>query len=119
MSALRRSYMKTFKLWLANKMFSYLFPITGLDKVVTVNKQGFLYLNGNLLTPEQRSTLKAEVRLFRNTQVWDILSSSLKYQGQKLAFNDSKELQDLLNAKMILYTVSVQENILKKIENSK
>ncbi len=102
-----------------NRMFEYLFPIHTVDKIVTYNKQGYLYLNGVLLSPEQRSNLKSEARMFKNTQIWDILSATLKHQAQKLAFNDSKDLQDLLNAKMILYTISVQENILKKIEDAK
>jgi len=119
MPPLRGKPMKKLKLWVLNRMFEYLFPIHVMDKVLTYNKQGYLYLNGVLLSPTERSNLQNELRYFQNTQLWDILSASLKHQAQKLAFNESKDVQDLLNAKMILYTISVQENILKKIDQAK
>ncbi len=119
MPALRRIIMKKFKIWLLNKALSHLFPVFEMDRVFTADKQGHLFLNGELVTDKQKGSLKGEVRMFKNTQIWDILSASLKYQAQKLAFNESKDLQDLLNAKMVLWTISVQEGILKKIEESK
>ena len=90
-----------------------------MDKVLTTSKSGHLFLNGELITDRQRGELQAAVRMFRNTYLWEIMTDTLKHQAQKLAFNDSKDLQDLVNAKMVLWTISVQEGIIKKIENSK
>ncbi len=101
---------------LLNYALRHLFPVFKMDKVMTASKSGHLFLNGELVTEKRKDSLKAQVRMVRNTEIWEILENSLKHQAQKLAFDDSKELQDLLNAKMILYTISVQENILKKIE---
>jgi len=111
--------MKKFKLWLLRKALSHLFPVFRMDKVVTADKQGHLFINGELVTDKQKGSLQAAVRMFRNTELWEIVTATLKYQAQQLAFNESKDLQDLLNAKMMLYTISVQENILKKIEKAK
>ncbi len=111
--------MKRFKLWLFNKTLEHLFPIFKVEKVLTASKSGHLFLGGELVTEKQKNSLKGQVRMLRNTQIWEVLTESLKHQAQKLAFNDSKDLQDLMNAKMILYTISVQENILKKIEDAR
>ena len=68
---------------------------------------------------KRKASLQAQARMMRNTEIWEIMTATLKHTAQKIAFNDSKDQQDLLNAKMILYTISVQENIIKKIEDSK
>lgn len=112
-------WISNLKLRLLNYALRHLFPVFKVEKVLTANKLGYLFLGGELLAPKQRESLKAQVRMVRNSQIWDIMSNTLKHQAQKLAFDDSQTLQDLLNAKMILYTISVQENIIKMIENSK
>ncbi len=106
-------------MWVLRKTLAHLFPVFEIEKVLTVSKSGHLFLNGQIVTEQQKQSLQAAARMFRNTQLWEVLTSSLKSQAQKLAFNQSKDLQDLLNAKMILYTVDVQENILKKIEGAR
>lgn len=111
--------MNRFKIWLLNLALRHLFPIFSVDKVLTASKSGHLFLNGELVTEKQKNSLKAQARMFRNTQLWEVMTITLKAQAQKLAFNDSKDFQDLLNAKMMLYTIEVQENIIKKIENAK
>ncbi len=111
--------MKTFKLWLLNIALKHLFPVFKAENVLTANKVGNLFLEGKLVTEKRKHSLQAQVRMMRNTEIWEIMTASLKHTAQKLAFNDSKDLQDLLNAKMILYTIDVQENIIKKIEQAK
>ncbi len=119
MPALRRSYMKRFKIWLLNYALRHLFPVFKAERVLTANKIGNLFLDGELVVGKQKDSLKAQVRMLRNTQIWEVLTDSLKHQAQKILFNDSKDLQDVLNAKMMLYTISVQENIIKTIEEAK
>ena len=109
--------MKRFKNWLLNRALEHLFPIFKADKVLTSSESGHLFLNGELISENRKQSLKGQVRMMRNTEIWEILSASLKHQAQLLAFNKSQDLQDLLNAKMMLYTISVQENIIKKIED--
>ncbi len=111
--------MKKFKIGLLNLALRHLFPVFKIENVLTASKSGHIFLNGELITEKRKHSLKAQVRMMHNTELWEILTATLKYQAQKLAFDDSKELQDLLNAKMMLYTISVQENILKRIEEAK
>lgn len=110
---------KRLKTSLLNMVLRHLFPVFKVEQVLTSSKTGHLFLNGELVTEKRKDSLQAQVRMIRNSEIWEILTASLKAQAQKLAFNDSKDLQDLLNAKMILYTIDVQENIIKKIENAR
>ena len=113
------SNMKRFKIWLLNYALQHLFPVFQAERVLTTSKSGHLFLGGELVTEKRKASLQAQARMMRNTEIWEIMTATLKHTAQKIAFNDSKDQQDLLNAKMILYTISVQENIIKKIEDSK
>lgn len=90
-----------------------------LEKILTVNRQGHIYLGGHPIESKKLQDLQHEVRLLRNTALWDILVNTLKHQAQMTMFNKSQDYQDLMNGKMILYTIDVQENMIKKIDKAK
>ncbi len=106
-----------------NKLFNFalrkLFPVFDIEKTLTADKVGRLYLNGEMVVAKQKDSLKNQARLLKNTQIWDILTNSLKLQAQMMMFNKSENLQDFMNGKMVLYTISVMENIIKTIEDAK
>jgi hypothetical protein len=109
--------MEKLKMKLINYALRKLFPIFEVENVLTVSKSGHLFLNGEVVQEKQKNSLKAQARMLRDSGLWEIMAASLKHRAQKIAFDESQTLQDLLNAKMILYTISVQENMIKNIEN--
>ncbi|MGH7249346.1 MAG: hypothetical protein ACREGC_00045 [Minisyncoccia bacterium] len=100
-------------------MLDHLLPAFKAEKILTASKSGHLFLGGELVTEKQKGSLQAAARMFRNTQLWEIMTDTLKSQAQTIMFKDAKDYQDLVNGKMMLYTIEVQENILKKIEQAK
>jgi len=108
--------MQRLKIRLLNYFLRHLFPIVDVEKVLTADKKGNLYLNGTLIEGKKLDDLRHEVILYKNTMLWGILSNTLKHQAQEIIFANSKDLQDVLNGKMVLYTLDVQEKIIKKIE---
>ncbi len=111
--------MKRFKTWVLNKVFYHLFPIFKAEYVLTASKSGHLFLNGELVTEKEKHSLKAQARMMRNTRIWEIMSATLKSQAQQVMFKEAKDLQDVINGKVMCYTIEVMENILKKIEEAK
>lgn len=102
-----------------NYFLRHLFPVVDLEKVLTTNKHGQILLNGVPIDKKKLDTLKQEVVLFKNTTLWGILSNTLNHQAQVTIFNKSKDYQDLMNGKMILYTISVQNSIVDVIDKAK
>lgn len=107
------------KIRLLNWALKKLFPVFNLENVLTVDKAGRLYLNKKLVDGKKLANLKEQVRLVKNSELWSIMSETLLYQAQQTMFNESKTLQDLMNGKMICYTVDVQSKILEKIDKAK
>jgi len=111
--------MLKFRQWLINLALKHLFPIVEVNEILTSGRQGQLFLGGVPIEKKKLADLQHEVRLFRNTAIWGIISNTLKHQAQLTMFTKSQDYQDLMNGKMILYTIDVQENIIAKIENAK
>jgi hypothetical protein len=110
--------LKTLKTKLINRYLRHLFPIVDIERVMTTDKSGRVYLNGELVTGQKLATLKSEVQLLVNTELWEIISNTLKHQAQSIMFTNSKELMDVMNGKMVLYTIGVQEQIAKNIRDA-
>lgn len=111
--------MKKFKLWIFNKALQYYFPVFKAEKVLTANKIGHLFLGGELVSGKQKDSLKAQARMIRNTQIWEVMTASLKQQAQRKMFVEAKDLQDVMIGKTMCYTIEVMENIIKKIEEAR
>lgn len=96
------------------------FPIVvELEKVCTIGSNGWLYLNGTAINKKKLEQLKSEVTFFRNTLLWDILTNSMNFKAQEIGWNASKDIQDLMNGKMVSYTIQEQTKILNKIEKAR
>lgn len=95
------------------------FPVlVDMEKILTSNKQGQVFLNGVQIESKKLEQLKGEVIMLSNSLLWDIIVNTLEHQAQEIGWMKSKEIQDLMNAKMISYTVDVQRKILQKIEKA-
>lgn len=104
------------------KIVSYamrFFPVVDLEKIITSNRQGNLFLGGTQINAKKLADLKQEAHLFRNTQLWDIVHNTLKHQAQVAMFTSATTVQDVLNGKTMLRTLDIQENIIQLIDKAK
>ena len=92
-------------------------PIIDLDKVLT-EKNGKLFLNGNLIDEKKVDTLKQEAHMFKNSVLWEIITNTLESQAYEAGWIKSKTIEDLMNAKSIHYTIDIQKKIIEKIDNA-
>jgi len=109
--------------WIKRFFFNWscrhLFPIFNLENVLTVNKAGQLFLNDKPIDSKKLANLREQVRLIKHSDLWIVLHDSMMYQAQRIMFNESKDFQDLLNGKMVLYTLDVLNKTIEKIDKAK
>jgi hypothetical protein len=109
--------------WLKRKMFNWalkkLFPIFKLENVLTANKAGVLFLDQKPIEGKKLANLKEQARLLKNGDLWIILTETMMFQAQRIMFNESKDFQDLINGKMVLYTLDVLQKTIEKIDKTK
>lgn len=85
------------------------------EDVMTTNKMGRLFLDGEELSADEMIRLQQEADYFANSRLASILWNSLYSQAQKIMFENSEDFDDMRNGKMMMYNISVQKNIVDKI----
>lgn len=110
--------LKNFKNWVGDKLLSYLYNTVDAREVITVTKGGLVKLGGEQISDAELFELAREVKSFRRSRLWKILTETLKDHAHRTMFTNSKNWEDMLSGKMLLYGISVEENILETIKQS-
>lgn len=84
--------------------------------VITIDK-GVIKLEGKNITEDELRQLIAEVKALEHFRIWSIMTNSLKFQAQDKMFNKALDFDDTMAGKLILYAISLQENIMKVIKS--
>lgn len=103
------------KAWIRNWVLKNLLSAVIEKDILTTDKYGNIYLQGQVLTENEARMLKGEANLFTQTRLWSILTNTPKHQAEKVMFSHSKTYGDMVSGKMMLYTIDVQEKIVKKL----
>lgn len=96
--------------------------LTGIDEksVLTVDEnRGLIFIGGEQIDDARMLNLKSEAEFLLKSDVWKVIHETVKHIAQKAVFIDSESLADLQKGKSILYTLSTQSNILKKLVSYK
>lgn len=78
-----------------------------------------IILGGEVTTPAMVKILKEEIKAFRAFNLYKIFKSTLKDQARDIMFTKSQTFEDMRSGKMMLYNLSVIDNILDKIQKVK
>lgn len=88
--------------------------------IFTSDKTGrSLFLETKKIPPERIGELKGDVMFLKKSQIWKILTDTIKYMAQETMFTKSKTYEDMITGKMMLYNISLMERILFLIESHK
>ncbi len=74
------------------------------------------FLGNEQLSMEEIKMLKEEIRFLENTRIWHIITNTLASDAQEKMITKSQSFNDMLSGKMLLYGISVQKNIMRKIK---
>jgi len=98
---------------LVNERISKLLGVVDENFVVTLDKKtGLVFMGGVRLEEQQILNLRSEANAITAMQIWPMLSETLKKQAQETIFNKSTEWADVVNGKVMLYCLSLQQKIL-------
>jgi len=87
-----------------------------LEDILTMDKQGNIYLGGEKLDVTVARNLKEEAIFLGESQLWKLLTNTLRDQAQKVMFEQSTSYDDMRNGKMMLYNINVQEKIIAMLK---
>lgn len=74
-----------------------------------------LYIGGEKILGEKKSTIVREAQRIKNSHTWNLLKTRMIYQSNLTQFNKSKDVYDLFFGKAILYNIEMIDKILTKL----
>ena len=84
------------------------------DILTSVTDQKWIYA-GRELTQLEINSLKEFAESFKNSLLFQVLDKDLKYQANRKMFIESKNTEDLIAGKLLLYLWDVVKTRLKRI----
>lgn len=100
-----------------NELLKEYFCAVVEDDILTIDKLGRLKINGVVLTPGEQNGLLEEAKFLYDSRLWKILINTPKARAMEIMFTKSENFEDMRNGKMMLYNLSLQENLVKTILN--
>lgn len=104
---------------LAEQMLNDMLSNTDYTHLVTIDKNGLVFIGGNRADIGQLGNLKSEAEYIAASNLWKLLCETPKELAQRAIFVNGETLADLQKGKSILYTLSTQEKILNTFKNYK
>lgn len=74
-------------------------------------------LGGKKMRESELANLRSEASIIQQSQLWKIMVETLKNTAHQHLFTQMKTLDDSYWGKALLYAVSIQETMLKGLEN--
>jgi hypothetical protein len=103
---------------LTNWIFKHLYNGLTENDVLRMVNGALIYRNTVLLT-EQKRVIIEQAKTINSLDLWKMLCDEMKVAANKRMYFDSKNEQDMLAAKMVLWTVDVMEKKIQNLSNIK
>lgn len=99
---------------LRNELLKELFNAVTADDVLRY-ESGKLYVADKVLPEADILDIVSGAKSIRDMFVWQMLIRDMKYQANRMMYENSQSVDDMQFGKAVLYAVDVQENKLKNL----
>ena len=98
-----------------NFLLRHLYKASTLEDVMTYKKVNdnltIIYLNGEQISEQEVKNLREEAKLMKKLRIWKIIDETLEDHARQMMFKNSKNWEDMVFGKAILYNKSIERNI--------
>lgn len=108
--------MKRIKIIILNYILRNLFNTVTVDDILVYNPNTKEMRVGDKTLPaKDKQDIISGAESIRRMYVWEMLVKDIKYQSNKMIFENSSTIDDTLFGKAVLYTLDVIEKKLKNL----
>lgn len=75
------------------------------EDIMTITKENKMYFKGKEVDLKQLAKWKDDIEVLNSLEIYKILKDSMRNDAQALIFKKSNNFDDVLNGKMILWTL--------------
>jgi len=112
--------MKVIKNKIKNWLLKSLLKTVVVGDIVTLNtKTKEIFIDGNKIDQGEAEAIREEAKYLEKTRIWALIIGSLNDQARERMFEKAVTIDDLLFGKALLYTLSIQKQIISIFKNIK
>jgi hypothetical protein len=100
---------------LQNWCLKHLFNTVTIENVLSRNGV-IIMLDGEQVSVAEHNALVNEARYLAETQLYKVITGTLRHQAQRKMFEESKSWEDMIAGKMMLHSIGIIENIVKTLK---
>ncbi|NCC99860.1 MAG: hypothetical protein EOL95_09220 [Bacteroidia bacterium] len=90
---------------LLNRLLSKKLKMEYPEDIMTITKENKMYFKGKEVDLKQLAKWKDDIEVLNSLEIYKILKDSMRNDAQALIFKKSNNFDDVLNGKMILWTL--------------
>src|SRR5260221_116458 len=101
---------------LVNYLLKHLLNVVSPDDIIETRK-GQLFIGGEQVEENELRSLIAEVKALEGFRIWKLMNETVRADAMDKGFNKSVNFGDMVNCKMILYTLDIFNSILDVVKS--
>lgn len=90
--------------------------ISELEKLIFSDENGKILIGGEEVRPEVLVALKGQAKFIKTSQLFEIINATIKNQAFELGVQQSKDWDNVLYAKALLYYCQVFNKIINRLD---
>lgn len=106
--------MRNIKIKILNFLLKNLYNSIDTEDILTVTKQGYK-IGNTILDRNQIEGLKNQASVIKQSDLWKYVSNNLKYLANYQMYRNSKNIDDLIFGKAMLYNLDIINKLFNKI----
>lgn len=85
------------------------------EDIMTITKENKMYFKGKEVDLKQLTKWKDDLEILGSLEIYKVLKDSMKNDANALIFKKSKDFDDVLNGKMVLWTLEQMDAYIDSI----
>lgn len=99
-----------------NELLKSYFNAVTPEDIIMFDSAGRVFIDDKLLSQGELNTLIAEAKQMAETRLYKILTNYIKKRAMEVMYMKSENFEDMRNGKMMLYNISLQEDIVNRLK---
>jgi len=96
------------------KRVAHLFSTVTEDDIIKIDGSSW-YIDGRILTDEEKAQIRSEARSLQNMFLWKYLCKEVQYVAYKKGYLEATKEFDLIGGKMLMYALDIIKTKIKRI----
>lgn len=108
---------KKLKAKILNAALSHLFRAVVMEDVMTIQKDGRIFMNGDQISDKDIKKFQEEAKMISETDLWKVMIETIRHLSQQKMYTKAISFDDMFFGKAMLYCTDLMVTFVKTFLN--